>query len=300
VHTLAAIREAGYTIPLVLTQPDRPHGRGLRATPSPVKAYALAHGLPVAQPPSLRDDAARAAVLGTSLDVLVVAAYGLILPRAVLDWPRLGCLNVHASLLPRWRGAAPIARAIEAGDTRTGISIMQMDAGLDTGPVVTQAALPIAPDETAATLHDKLAATGARMLVAVLDRLARGERLTAQPQPAEGVTYAAKIDRAQAKVDWTLPAAAIDRRIRAFDPVPGAFAVWRGEVVKLAGSSVPGGEAAAAAPGTVIAVGPAGVDVACGDGHVVRIASLKPAGGRAMDGRAFAAGRALRPGLRFE
>jgi methionyl-tRNA formyltransferase len=299
-RVLRAIREAGYTIPLVLTQPDRPHGRGLRLAPSPVKAYAVAHDLPVAQPSSLRDEAACASLLALPLDVLVVAAYGLILPRAVLDWPRLGCLNVHASLLPRWRGAAPIARAIEAGDAQSGVSIMQMEVGLDTGPVIAEAMVAIAPDETAGTLHDKLAAAGARALVGVLDRLARAEPVTARPQPGQGVTYAAKLERAQARIDWTLPAADVDRRMRALDPAPGAFSLWRGEVVKLARSCAPHGAPVDALPGTVIAIGADGLDVACGDGRCVRIASFKPAGGRAMDARAFAAGRAMRAGMRFD
>jgi len=298
VRALRAIREAGYTIPLVLTRPDRPHGRGLRVTPSPVKAYAQAQGLPVQQPATLKDESARAALLAVRLDALVVAAYGLILPRAVLDWPRLGCLNIHASRLPRWRGAAPIARAIEAGDAETGVSIMRMDEGLDTGPVLAEAPVPIAAHETAGTLHDKLAHEGARSIVAVLDALARGEAPAARPQPAEGVTYAAKIERAEAAVDWRLPAAVVERRIRAFDPVPGAQARFAGDLVKLAGASLAG--SSPEAPGTIVAIGAAGLDVACGDGGVVRVARLKPAGGREMSASAFAAGRDVRSGARFE
>ena len=299
-QALAAIAEAGHTIPLVLTQPDRPHGRGLRLAPSPVKAFALAHGLPVQQPASLKDEAARAAALAVPLDVLVVAAYGLILPRAVLEWPRLGCLNIHASLLPRWRGAAPIARAIEAGDVRTGISIMQMDAGLDTGPVLAEVAVPIGPRETAGSLHDTLAAAGAKALVDVLRALARDEAPPPRPQPAEGATYAAKIERAEAVVDWRLPAEVLDRRIRAFDPAPGAQARFAGQVVKLAGSTPAGAPAGAAPPGTILAIDAAGIEVACGGETALRIASLKPAGGRAMSATAFAAGRGVRPGARFD
>jgi methionyl-tRNA formyltransferase len=298
VQALRAIREAGYTIPLVLTQPDRPHGRGLRVTPSPVKAYALGHGLAVVQPATLKDETARAAPLAVPLDVLVVAAYGLILPRAVLDWPRLGCLNIHASRLPRWRGAAPIARAIEAGDAETGVSIMQMEAGLDTGPVLAETVVPIELHETAGSLHDKLAHAGARAIVGVLDALARGEALVARPQPADGVTYAAKLDRAEAAIDWRAPARTVDRRIRALDPVPGAHARFGGDIVKLAGSSLAG--TSAQAPGTITHVSAEGLDVACGDGGVVRIARLKPAGAREMDASAFAAGRNVRAGARFD
>jgi methionyl-tRNA formyltransferase len=295
---LRAVREAGYTIPLVLTQPDRPHGRGLRVAPSPVKAYALEHDLPVLQPATLKDEASRASLLAVPLDVLVVAAYGLILPRAVLDWPRLGCLNIHASRLPRWRGAAPIARAIEAGDVETGVSIMQMDAGLDTGPVLAETLVPIAADETAGSLTDKLARGGAQAIVAVLAAIGRGEAPAPRPQPAEGATYAAKIERSDAAVDWRLPAPKVDRRIRAFDPVPGAQARLDGDIVKLSRSSLAG--SSAQAPGTIVRVSADGLDVACGDGGVVRIARLKPAGGRAMDASAFAAGRGVRPGARFD
>lgn len=298
-HALRALRDAGYTIPLVLTRPDRPHGRGLRLAPSPVKSYALAQGLPVLQPASLRDASARAEAMRVPLDVLVVAAYGLILPREVLAWPRLGCINIHASRLPRWRGAAPIARAIEAGDTRTGVSIMQMDEGLDTGAVLAEVEVPIAADETAGSLHDKLAPAGAQALLGVLARLSSGASVEARPQPADGVTYAAKIEPAEAAIDWRAPATLIDRRVRAFDPAPGAYARYAGGMVKLAGSAVVPG-AAGVEPGTIVGVGPEGLEVACGDGHALRIATLKPAGGRSMNAVAFANGRGLRPGARFD
>ncbi len=223
-HALAAIHTSGYTIPRVLTQPDRPFGRGLAVTASPVKRYAVAHALPILQPQNLRSAEMPRMLAETPLDVLVVAAYGLILPQAVLAWPRHGCLNIHASLLPRWRGAAPIARAIEAGDSVTGITIMQMDAGLDTGPMILRREVAIDPRETGGTLHDKLAEAGARAIIDVLRDLERDGRLAATPQPEAGVTHAAKIARADAQVDWNASAAAIDRKIRAFAPSPGAFA----------------------------------------------------------------------------
>jgi len=229
----------------------------------------------------------------------VVAAYGLILPRAVLDWPRHGCVNIHASLLPRWRGAAPIARAIEAGDTQSGVSIMQMDEGLDTGPVLAEAPIEIARTETAGSLHDKLARLGAATLLDVLGRMARGDPPTPRPQGDDGATYAAKIEAAEAAVDWLRPAAELDRRIRAFDPAPGAHARWSGQRVKLAGSCVVDASAAAA-PGTVTAIGDRGLDVACGDARVLRVSVLKPAGGKAMSAAAFARGRGLLPGARFD
>jgi methionyl-tRNA formyltransferase len=262
-----------------------------------VKAYAQAHGLALAQPPSLKPGEARDALVGVALDVLVVAAYGLILPRAVLDWPRHGCLNIHASRLPRWRGAAPIARAIEAGDEATGVTIMQMDPGLDTGPMVAVREVPIAPRDTAGSLHDKLADAGARAIVEVLRDLARDGRLAATPQPEAGATYARKIEPGEAAIDWRLPADLLDRRIRAFDPAPGAFTELDGARVKVAAAE-PVAASRAAEASTVLAVGAAGVEVACGDG-ALRLTALKPAGSRAMPAAAFAAGRALAPGARF-
>ena len=239
-------------------------------------------------------------MLATPLDVLVVAAYGLILPRAVLAWPRLGCINIHASLLPRWRGAAPIARAIEAGDGESGVSIMQMDEGLDTGPVLARARVAIAAGETAGTLHDKLAAAGATALLDVLAALARGDALTAEAQPAEGATYAPKILPSEPAIDWKLSATVIDRRVRAFDPSPGAHARWHGERVKVFGSRLVDAAPVDEEPGTVVALGDGALDVACGDARVLRIATLQPAGGKAMDAAAFARGRAVRPGARFD
>ena len=258
---LAAIHAAGYSVPLVLTQPDRPAGRGMKLTPSPVKQLALELGVPVAQPRSLRLDgkfpdeaeAGRAALVAARPDVLVVAAYGLILPQWVLDLPRLGCLNIHGSLLPRWRGAAPIHRAIEAGDAETGITIMQMDAGLDTGDMLLIEHEPIAFDDTTGLLHDRLAALGARMIVRALGDAAAGA-LKPVPQSEEGVSYAHKIAKSEAAIDWTLPADVIERRVRAFDPFPGASFQAHGETVKLWRAQVERLDIAAA-PGSVIAVG---------------------------------------------
>jgi methionyl-tRNA formyltransferase len=299
---LRRLHAAGYQVPLVLTQPDRPAGRGLRLQASPVKAFALEHGIEVAQPRGLRLDgryaddaqAARERLAAIAPDAIVVAAYGLILPPWLLGLPRLGCLNIHASLLPRWRGAAPIQRAIEAGDPRTGITIMQMDAGLDTGPMLLAEAIDIAPDDTTATLHDRLAALGGRLIVAALERAA-GDGLVAQPQAREGASYAHKIDKAEARIDWRAPATLIERRVRAFDPFPGAsfdavattYKCWRTTVV-----------AGAALPGEVLRVEAAGPVVACGEG-ALRLEVLQRPGGRrlpaaqALAGEAFAVGQIL-------
>ena len=242
------------------------------------------------------------------LDVLVVAAYGLILPQAVLDGPRYGCLNIHPSLLPRWRGAAPIARAIEAGDRESGITIMQMDAGLDTGPIVIAEALAVGPRETAGSLHDRLAELGARLGVDAIAQLARDGVLESHPQPADGVTYAAKIERADRAVDWGSSAKAIDSKVRALSPAPGALAAWQGIQVRLvatepldktSGAYGTASGAQAAAPGEVIAVCSAGIDVGCGHGTVLRLTSVQPASGRTMRAAAFAAGRGVAPGGLF-
>jgi len=299
---LARLHAAGFEIPLVLTQPDRPAGRGLKLSPSPVKAFAQAHGMEVAQPRSLRldgkypDDAAQAreALLSARIDVMVVAAYGLILPQWVLDLPPSGCLNIHASLLPRWRGAAPIHRAIEAGDAHTGITIMQMDAGLDTGDMLLTESVAIAPDETTATLHDRLAALGGRLIVEALELVACGG-LQPTPQPAEGATYAHKIDKAEATVDWTLPVATIERRIRAFDPFPGASSHLSGEVIKLWRARAVSGRGA---PGTVLAVTDDGITVACGDA-ALQLTELQRPGGKRLPARQFLQGKPVQPGQVF-
>ncbi len=287
---LAAIHGAGHEVPLVLTQPDRPAGRGLKLQASPVKQFAQAHGLPLAQPRSLRLDgkypeeaaAARTALEQAAPDVMVVAAYGLILPPWVLALPRRGCLNIHGSLLPRWRGAAPIQRAIEAGDAETGITVMQMDAGLDTGAMLLAEALPIVPTDTSATLHDRLAALGARLIDQALALLAQGA-LQPRPQPAEGVTYAHKIEKAEAAIDWQAPAAVVERRLRAFDPFPGATAVLGGQPVKVwRGRVVPG----TGAPGQVLQAGEGRLVVACGQ-DALELLEVQLAGGRRIPAREF-------------
>jgi methionyl-tRNA formyltransferase len=296
-RVLTAIVAAGHTIPLCLTQPDRPKGRGLRRVASPVKAVAEGLGIGVVQPVTLKTAEARSPLLEVPLDVLVVAAYGLLLPQSVLDWPRYGCLNIHASLLPRWRGAAPIERAIETGDTKTGITIMQMDAGLDTGAIVMMTEVAIDARETAGSLTQKLAGVGAKAIAETLALLASDGSLTKTPQPSEGVTYARKIEPHEALVDWQQPAAAIERRIRAFDPAPGAYTWLDGDRIKVwAGKVI--APATQEAPGTVVANGAEGVDVACGEG-VLRIVELQAAGSRRMTGEAFLAGRKPPIGARF-
>jgi methionyl-tRNA formyltransferase len=285
---LAALHGAGHEVVLVLTQPDRPAGRGMRLQASPVKQFALNHGLPIAQPRSLRLDgkfaddarAALAQLQAAAPEVMVVAAYGLILPPWVLALPPRGCLNIHGSLLPRWRGAAPIQRAIDAGDAHTGITIMRMDAGLDTGPMLLAQAMPIGPEDTAATLHDRLAALGAELMVRALAEL---DTLAPQAQPAEGVTYAEKIDKGEAALDWRHSAAAIERRLRAFDPFPGCTAtlagqavkIWRGRVLGDAAGAPPSGRS----PGDLIRPDAGGVAVVCGEG-ALELREIQLAGGR--------------------
>ncbi len=300
---LDAILAAGFTVPLVLTQPDRPAGRGMKLQPSAVKQRALAHGVPVAQPRSLRrdgkypDDAAEAAgqLAAAAADVLVVAAYGLILPAWVLQAPRLGCLNIHGSLLPRWRGAAPIHRAIEAGDAETGITLMQMDEGLDTGPMLAARREPIHPDDTTATLHDRLAALGATMIVEALHAAAAGT-LVPRPQPAEGVTYARKIEKAEGALDWSRPADVLARRVRAFDPFPGASFEAGGETVKAWRAAARPGQPGAA-PGTVLSVAADEVLVACGEGALAIQEVQRPGGRRAAVGAWLQARPEVVPGL---
>ncbi|MET0519681.1 MAG: methionyl-tRNA formyltransferase [Burkholderiaceae bacterium] len=306
---LAALLHAGFDVPLVLTQPDRPAGRGMKLQGSKVKQMAQLQGIPVAQPRSLRLDgkfpdeaaAARQALLDARPDVMVVAAYGLILPQWVLDLPGAGCtqgprgcLNIHASLLPRWRGAAPIHRAIEAGDAETGITIMQMDAGLDTGDMLLIERLPIEADDTSARLHDRLAALGGRLIVKALCT-----DPPATPQPADGVSYAHKIEKAEAQIDWRQDAAQIERRLRAFDPFPGGLSGLDGEAIKIWRAEVcAGGGAGAAQPGRVLAVDEQGIVVACGSG-ALRLTELQRAGGKRLPASAFLRARPVPVGALF-
>lgn len=258
VPVLQALVDAGHDVAAVYCQPPRPAGRGKKDRPSPVQLRAEALGLEVRYPVSLRSSEAQAEFAGFDADIAVVVAYGLILPQPILDAPRYGCLNIHASLLPRWRGAAPIHRAIMAGDAQTGVCIMQMEAGLDTGPVLLCAVTDIAPEETTGALHDRLSVMGAELVVQALARL---PELTAQVQPDEGVTYAAKIDKAEARVDWTRSAVVVDRLIRGLSPFPGAWCIVAGERLKLLGSRVVAGNGQ---PGQVLG----GFVIACGDGAV--------------------------------
>jgi len=300
---LEAIASAGHEIVLTLTQPDRPAGRGMKLQASPVKQFAVSRGWPVIQPRSLRLDgkypddaeAARTAIADSKAEVMVVAAYGLILPQWVLDAPRLGCLNIHASLLPRWRGAAPIHRAIEAGDAETGITIMQMDAGLDTGDMLLREAVPVGDDNTA-RLHDRLAALGGRMIVEALKQAESGA-LHAVPQPAEGVTYAHKVEKAEAHVDWSQSADSIVRRVRAFDPFPGASSALDGEAIKLWAAEARA-VAPSEAPGTVLSVGPSGIAVAA-NGSTVVVSELQRAGGKRLPVADFLRGFDVKSGQVF-
>lgn len=294
---LEALLQAGHDVPLVLTQPDRPAGRGLKLNPSPVKQAALAANIPVAQPLSLRldgrhaEDAQHAQALLQDIqpDVMVVAAYGLILPQWTLNLPRYGCLNIHASLLPRWRGAAPIQRAIEAGDDQTGITIMQMDEGLDTGDMLLRTYLPITAQHNASQLHDELAAQGAAAIVKAIEQLEQGA-LVAQPQPEEWVSYAAKLNKAQASLDFTQSAQQLERRIRAFDPVPGANMSLPGlkDPVKVWQASVLAHQPTIP-PGQIIQVSAQGIDVATADG-VLRLQVLQKAGGKRQPVEVFVQG----------
>jgi methionyl-tRNA formyltransferase len=303
---MAALHAAGHEIVLVLSQPDRPAGRGMKLQASPVKQWALDHAVPVAQPRSLRLDgkypedaaAARQALLDAQADAMIVAAYGLILPQWTLDLPPRGCLNIHASLLPRWRGAAPIHRAIEAGDAQTGITIMQMDAGLDTGDMLLVRNETILPTDTTAVLHDRLAALGGE---AIVQALADIDHLQRVPQPAEGVNYAHKIEKAEAALDWALPAEVLARRIRAFDPFPGmtvplttaggteTLKLWQAVAEPLAQSTE---------PGTVVQADASGVRVACGQGQLC-LTQLQRPGGKRLSAADFLRGCPLQVGQRL-
>ena len=292
---LAAVIEAGHEILVVLTQPDRPKGRGMKLTPSPVKTLALQHELPVWQPENLKDVAIQQQLRDLQADVMVVAAYGLLLPAVVLDIPQYGCLNIHASLLPRWRGAAPIQRAIEAGDAESGVCIMQMDVGLDTGDVLLSRSTPITEVTTAAQLHDDLAVIGAQ---AIVEALAALPELTAIPQPEAGVTYAQKLSKADAEIDWALGAKQIHAKIRALNPVPGAWSSLNEQVIKIWASKVLE-QSSDAAIGSIVAADKQGIAVQTGAG-VILITELQASGSKRMAAAAFVAGHADLMGQQFE
>lgn len=304
---LERLHAAGHEVALVLTQPDRPAGRGLKLQPSAVKQYALDHGMALAQPRSLRLDgkypeeaaAAQELLVAAQADAMVVAAYGLILPQWVLDLSPLGCFNIHASLLPRWRGAAPIHRAIEAGDAQTGVTIMQMDAGLDTGAMLLAQATPIGAVDTTGSLHDRLAELGGRLMVQALDLAAQG-RLQPVAQPGAGVSYAHKIEKHEAAIDWTQSAALITQRIRAFNPFPGATAVLNGETLKVWLAEVSFDKPPVAAEfGSILAVSPVGIEVAAHH-SIVNITQLQRPGGKRLGVAEFLRGFEVQPGMVFD
>ncbi|MCP1673308.1 methionyl-tRNA formyltransferase [Natronocella acetinitrilica] len=296
VPALEQLVEGGYPPVVVLTQPDRPAGRGRKPRPSPVKQCAQRHGLPVQQWARL-DAEARQALAALQLDLLVVVAYGLILPTAVLALPRRGCVNIHASLLPRWRGAAPIQRAMLAGDADTGVCLMQMEAGLDTGPVLARGATPIHRSDTGASLHDRLAAMGAGLLMENLPAILDGS-LEAEPQDSDGVTYASKLDKVEALVDWQRDAESIRRQIAAFNPWPVAQTTWQGGALRLWQADALADGDGDAAPGTVLAADADGIIIQCGRGRL-RVLELQPPNGRPMGVAAFLNGRSLTPGVRL-
>ena len=293
---LEALIGAGYEITLVLTQPDRPSGRGMKFVASPVKSLALQHGLALLQPPTLRPPELHTQLQAAGADIMVVAAYGLLLPSPVLHIPRLGCLNIHASLLPRWRGAAPIQRAILAGDHETGITIMQMDQGLDTGGILLQRTVPIAYDDTAQTLHDKLALLGAQCIIETLMNLRLGT-LAAFPQNENDATYAPKLEKEEAEISWQLSAEAARRAVRAFNPRPGAYGRISGFPLKIWQAGVDADMGGA--PGEIVAAGRDGIAVACGKGTLV-LEVVQKAGGKQMPAAEFLLGHPLSPGDRFE
>jgi methionyl-tRNA formyltransferase len=284
VPALEALLHSSHRVVAVYTQPDRPAGRGQQLAASAVKQCAVRHGLPVEQPATLREPSAIEGLQRWSADVMIVAAYGLLLPQSILQTPRLGCINIHASLLPRWRGAAPIQRAIAAGDAETGVTIMQMEAGLDTGPMLLTRAVAIDARETGASLHDRLASLGAQALLDALDAIAHGTA-TPRAQPADGVTYAAKIRKEEAAIDWSRSAAEIDRQIRAFDPWPVAQTRWNGQQLRV-WQATPIESSALPDPGRVLATGAAGVDVGTGHG-VLRLTRVQSAGRKAMSAAEF-------------
>lgn len=289
---LRALLQRGHEIALVLTQPDRPKGRGLKLAASPVKEVAQAQQLPLWQPASLKDVTVQAELAGLAADCMVVAAYGLLLPRAVLNIPPHGCLNIHASLLPRWRGAAPIQRALLAGDRETGVSIMQMNEGLDTGDILLEKPLPIAPDDTAQSLHDKLAVLGGE---AIVDALAHLDTLVAQPQDEQQATYAAKLTKAEAQLDWTQPAAALERAVRAYQPFPIAWTTYQDETLRVWAATIGSGRGG---PGDILAASADGIEVATGEGSLI-LTRLQRPGGKPLPSGAFLQGLPLPPGARL-
>jgi methionyl-tRNA formyltransferase len=293
-EALSALLSSSHQVVLVLTQPDRPAGRGMKVHSSPVKELAGTHGLPVYQPVGLKDPQALSRLGATRADAMVVAAYGLILPPPVLDLFPHGCINIHASLLPRWRGAAPIQRALLANDAHTGVCIMRMAAGLDTGPVYLCDRVAITPASTAGSLHDELAARGARLLLEALDAIA-AHRITPRPQPPEGVTYATKIAKEEAVIDWKCPAESVDRQIRAFNPVPGASTTLGRETIKIWRGTLTEGRGTA---GEILGVNEHSIVVACGQGALA-IAELQRAGGKRLGVREFLRGFPLAAGSRF-
>jgi len=284
VPTLERLAESRHQVVAVYTQPDRPAGRGQQVAASAVKQCAVRHALPVEQPATLREPAAVERLQRWSADVMVVAAYGLLLPQSILQTPRLGCINIHASLLPRWRGAAPIQRAIAAGDAESGVTIMQMEAGLDTGPMLLARTVPIGARETAATLHDRLATLGAEALLAALEEIAQGTA-TPRAQPAEGVTYATKLRKEEATIDWSRSAAEIDRQIRAFDPWPVAETRLHGQQLRV-WQAIPIDSRASRNPGEVLATSAVGIDVSTGNG-VLRLTRVQRAGRKALSAAEF-------------
>ena len=297
VPALAALIEAGHEIALVLTQPDRPAGRGMKLKASPVKTLALHHQLPIFQPETLKNSSAQDRIAVVQADAMIVAAYGLMLPQIVLDMPHFGCLNIHASLLPRWRGAAPIQRAILAGDQKTGVTIMSVIMALDAGPMLAKASIPIAETDTAQTLHDKLAPLGARLLLNTLCEIeATGRKLAGEPQNEAQVTYASKLSKAEASLDWFRSATDLGRQVRAFNPYPVAQAKFRGEHWRVWSARVKphtGGR-----PGQIVSLDN-GILVACGS-DALCIEELQRPGGRRIFAREFLAGMPVRAGMQFD
>lgn len=294
-RALSALIQAGHDIPLVLTQPDRPAGRGMKLMPSPVKQLALEHGLQVLQPENLKGADIQAQLASFSPEIMIVAAYGLLLPKAVLEIPKSGCLNIHASLLPRWRGAAPIQRAILAGDAESGITIMQMDVGLDTGAMLLKKRLPITPEDTAGSLHDKLAEQGASAIVEALGLLAQGQ-FKPEQQDEAAACYAAKITKAEAQLNWADNAENVARAVRAFNPAPGAFTLMQGDTIKIWRAQPEA--ATSGVPGEIIAAVSDGILVKCGAG-ALRIQELQKAGGNRLSAAQFLAGNPLAAGQKL-